>query len=687
MGKIGHAIGMLLCIILAILSHFFSEEINQLFVIDVDQEDEMSAPLVGLQLNESWFVVMVEFESSPLQENAKITTGNQLEEYAQEYLSQAVGNEVQLSIEIHSEILTAPKPVSAYGSDGQNGRDYGDGTEFLPAQLAEFVVRSIEIDSLEQYDLNDDSVIDRFLILHSSQAQEQSSGSSNRIWSHFTSFQEPIKKGSHSFEHYTMASMRHGENGFGTILHEMMHQFGAFDLYPVHDSGYSGSWKGIGVWDIMASGNWNGGGNSPSLPTGPTMAAIGHASTREIVLQWPSGTPSPCIGPTIEIDSRTIGGDRLRIQISDEENIWIEKRTKQGFDESLPGEGILVLLEDWSVGDSDYNAMNIDQRRPYLQTIEADGNQEQLKGINDGVETDLFQPGDEFGEKGVLIRDHDGVLVPWHARIVENQGQWKIEFHSTKCSPSIDINLENFGATVLQNEQISFVTTGGGETTRCWGSLVGSDGRILEFTNNSNENSLHYGSFSSIGMIDSTATFSGTIYCNEDEFDISTTISTVGTIPDVNQMRLEETILVNEPTTLTLPYSGQGNGSGDFTIELEGPLSRVATSNPILEVQEGEGEIVLQIEPQGLLQENMYVLGTIHIESFNGEKWDIEVELKATDGEGFQLLGNQAFVFTIFFILLGAWFATSVFPKKGSSGNEHNEYVVDNHEFLPGDHL
>ena len=86
MGKIGHAVGMLLCIILAILSHFFSEEINALFVIDVDQEDEMSAPLVGLQLNESWFVVMVEFESSPLQENAKITTGNQLEEYAQEYL-------------------------------------------------------------------------------------------------------------------------------------------------------------------------------------------------------------------------------------------------------------------------------------------------------------------------------------------------------------------------------------------------------------------------------------------------------------------------------------------------------------------------------------------------------------------------------------------------------------------------
>ena len=188
-------------------------------------------------------------------------------------------------------------------------------------------------------------------------------------------------------------------------------------------------------------------------------------------------------------------------------------------------------------------------------------------------------------------------------------------------------------------------------------------------------------------MVDSTATFSGKIYCNEDEFDISTTISTVGTIPDVNQMRLKETILVNEPTTLTLPYSGQGNGSGDFTIELEGPLSRVATSNPILEVQEGDGEIVLQIEPQGLLQENMYVLGTIHIESFNGEKWDIEVELKATDGEGFQIIRQSGIRLHHLLHCIRCMVRNLSFSKKRSSGNEHNEYVVDNHEFLPGDHL
>ena len=79
------------------------------------------------------------------------------------------------------------------------------------------------------------------------------------------------------------------------------------------------------------------------------MAAIGHSATKEVALTWPPNSPSPCIGPTLSIDSRSVGGERLRIQISQDEFIWIEKRSQEGFDESLPGDGVLVLLEDWAV--------------------------------------------------------------------------------------------------------------------------------------------------------------------------------------------------------------------------------------------------------------------------------------------------------------------------------------------------
>ena len=61
--------------------------------------------------------------------------------------------------------------------------------------------------------------------------------------------------------------------------------------------------------------------------------------------------------------------------------------------------------------------------------------QGQIK-LKRSVASDLFQPGDEFGERGILIRNHDGILVPWHVRVVEDEGQWNLEFHSTNCLPS-----------------------------------------------------------------------------------------------------------------------------------------------------------------------------------------------------------------------------------------------------------
>ena len=686
MAKTGQAIGMVLCLVLAVLSQMNANEINDLFKIDVSNPVDTSAPMVGLQTNESWFVVLVDFESNQLNNDAKAQIQSEFQEYSGEYFSQALGQEVIVTITIHDEIIRAPKPLSAYGNDGQYGRDYGDGTQFLPATLAKHVVDSINEPTLSDYDLNDDGVVDRFLILHSTLAQEQASGSSNRIWSHFTSFSEPIKNGDLTFEHYTMSSMRHGINGFGTILHEMMHQFGAYDLYPVHDSGYSGSWKGIGVWDIMASGNWNGGGDTPSLPTGPTMAAIGHDASREISLEWPSNSPRPCIGPIIALDDRTNGGDRLRIQVSNDEFIWIEKRVQQGYDASLPGEGVLVLFEDLAAGDSSHNTMNIDQRRPYLKTIEADGNQEQLRGVNDGVGSDLFQPGHEFGERGILIRDHDGILVPWYVRVVDNQGQWNLEFHSTNCSPSTHIDFEDFGTTLLQDEQLVFEQTQSDSMEPCWGALDGSDGRQVIFTNDSVIGSKHYGTFSDLGMIDSTATFTGNIHCGNDVFDVQTTITTLGTIPLPESMRLEETIPVDESSTLSIPYKGEGLGSAEYTIEIDGPLSRIATANPTVDIDEGNGTIVLNIDPQGLLQDNMYVLGTIHLQAFNGESWIIDVELKAVEDDKIPVVGNQSFVLTLFFLIFSVWFAASLFARESTKKEPEQKEYHEAVEFFPGDH-
>ena len=679
MGKKGHAFGMLICLLLSILSFSISSTINSFFDIEIDSEDTDDKPLVGLGNNESWLVVLVDFESDPLQDNEKQAFSTLLEEQARLYFTEAVGSSVNIEIDVHNDIIRSQRPLEYYGKDGASGRDYGDSTQFMPAELSEYVVKNIEVEDWGKYDFNNDEVVDRLLIVHSTLAQEQGGGSSNRIWSHFTTFQNPVLVDGYSIEHYTMSSIRHGMNGIGTILHEMMHQFGAFDLYPVHDSGYSGSWKGIGIWDIMASGNWNGGGDKPSLPTGPTMESIGHDATLELTLEWPMDSQSPCIGPAFDIQSRSDGGARIKIPIGAEEFVWFEKRTTDGFDSSLPGEGILVLLEDKTVGDAQYNALNIDQKRPYLRVIEADGNDEQLQGINDGVYADLFQPGDTFGELGIQIRNHDGILVPWHVNISITDDVWRIEIHSMNCSPPFEINLPDYGLTILNDTPFPIEITNSESVSTCTGTLNGTDGRTITFSSDSEDpESTVSGLFSDKGVLDSIATFSGNVVCNGYSFDIHTTVTTVGTMPLSKEMMIQQAIDPVKITTITIPYIGDGIGDGTYSVDLRGPITRIGTVETPLKVKDGNGTITLEINPNGLLQPNMFVFGEIQLTAFNGEMWTIELELQAESESKIPLLDNQSTIIGIFFVLCSLWFAASYLgERKKKPEIEEIQYEFD----------
>ncbi len=685
MGKKGHASGMLICLLLSILSFSLSSTINSFFDIEIDSSDTEDKPLVGLESNESWLVVLVDFESDPLEDNEKQAFSSLLEEQSRLYFTEAVGSSINIEINVHDEIIRSQRPLEYYGKDGANGRDYGDSTQFMPAELSEYVVNNIEVDDWSKFDLNNDKVVDRLLIVHSTLAQEQGGGSSNRIWSHFTTFQNPISVDGYSIEHYTMSSIRHGMNGIGTILHEMMHQFGAFDLYPVHDSGYSGSWKGIGIWDIMASGNWNGGGDKPSLPTGPTMESIGQEATLDLSLEWPMNSQSPCIGPAFEIQSRSDGGARVKIQIGSEEFVWFEKRSAEGFDASLPGEGILVLLEDKTAGDAQYNALNIDQKRPYLRVIEADGNNEQLQGINDGVYADLFQPGDTFGELGIPIRNHDGILVPWHVNVSITDDVWKIEIHSMNCSPPFEINLPDYGLTILDDASFPIEIIDSESVATCIGALNGTDGRILTFSPNMEvtENQV-IGLFSDTGVLDSIATFSGVVVCNGYAFDIHTTVTTVGTMPVSKEMKVQQVIDPVKVTTITIPYVGDGLGDGTFSVDLRGPITRIGTVDTPLIIENGNGTITLEVNPNGLLQPNMFVFGEIQLTAFNGEVWTIELELQAESESTFPLLDDQSTIIGLFFTVCSVWFAASFLGEKKKKGiveeihsNEEIQYEFD----------
>jgi hypothetical protein len=172
------------------------------------------------------------------------------------------------------------------------------------------------------------------------------------------------------------------------------------------------------------------------------------------------------------------------------------------------------------------------------------------------------------------------------------------------------------------------------------------------------------GVFSSSGIIDSTATFSGILECNDFTFDIHTTVTTVGTIPLPNRMAHNQLIDTDEVTTITIPYIGDGQGDGTFSVDLRGPITRIGTVNSPLKIDNGNGTITLDVTPNGLLQPNMYVFGEIQLTSFNGEEWTIQLELQAESESGIPLLDNQSTIIGIFFAMCSIWFAASSFGEK-----------------------
>ena len=145
-----------------------------------------------------------------------------------------------------------------WGEDSPEMRDSGAEGRGVEGLVEDSVSALLTGVNLSRWDYNDDGFGDRLLILHSGAAQE-SGAASETIWSHFSELQNPVELGEWTISHYTISSLY---SGIGTVVHEMLHQMGALDLYDVHSDLPSSTWKGLGDWDIMASGNWNDNGRN-----------------------------------------------------------------------------------------------------------------------------------------------------------------------------------------------------------------------------------------------------------------------------------------------------------------------------------------------------------------------------------------------------------------------------------------
>jgi len=667
-----------LLMLAGIASLSFEERIDDWIKDNSIQIEKEDIELLGLQETEHWPVLIVDFDAG----NSNWGKGEAEEiliPRASDYLNQLSSSSTNLNIDVYSSITIPEYSMQYYGSDYGIQRDSSEDGTHLPMTLAKEVVNEqIDLVDWKKYDLDDDGWVDRLLILHTSIGQEEG-GDSNRIWSHFTTFDDSISlPGDLKIAHYTMASLATGESGFGTMMHEMLHQLGAYDLYPSHGSINQHSWKGVGDWDIMANGNWNGGGIWPAIPTASTVAEIGVNSSLEIDSAWMEN-PN-CVGPSLVLDSISRGGNSLKIQVAEDEYVWIEYRDNFGFDSYLPGSGVLVTYQDLSAGDLEHNELNANPDRPYLVVIEADGNNGLRTGSNDGEQSDLFINGTSFGNSGTLIRDHDGILIPWAAEI-EISDKAYVNFTSSNCQPKFTIDAPDYGASLLPNEPIEVIITSE-QNCNLTTDLSSSDGRIL-LTNTTQldidevTNVELY--FSSPGSSNSESMVSGIIECGDSMYDLETKILTISRRPIENSFISE--IDAYTSSKITIPIDSEGNDMQRFSAEVDGALSRIASIESQLDL-EGNDEIVVSIDPKGLLAPNMLVKGEIVIFDTSGEKWFIEVELTAKneDSNGFQKLTTPGRAIGIASILASLWVILGIRDKSPSKPEIEEIALDDNTE-------
>ena len=193
-----------------------------------------------------------------------------------------------------------------------------------------------EID-LADFDNDGDGVLDGLAVIHQGTGQEYS-GAVDEIWSHSSVIYGMSFDGI-QVRRYTIEPELLNGNGemakIGVICHEFGHNLGSPDFY---DSDYyesDGYYSGTGVWDLMASGAWN--GNSGDRPAGINM-------WQKIQCEW--------VTPIVLDSTQTVVGMtsahntplayRFDTTVPGEYFI-LENRQQAGtFDIALPGHGLLI---------------------------------------------------------------------------------------------------------------------------------------------------------------------------------------------------------------------------------------------------------------------------------------------------------------------------------------------------------
>ncbi len=263
--------------------------------------------------------------------------------------------------------VTVSMAQSYYGSNDSQGND-----KFPATMVIDACKKADSSVNFADYDWDGDGYVDQVYVVYAGKG-EADGGASTTIWPHEWSLSSASYYGDGSgtltldgvkIDTYACGGELNGSTGtiagIGTMCHEFSHCLGYPDFY---DTDYSGG-QGMGEWDLMDSGSYNGDGYQPS----------GYTSYERWVAGWKEPITLTYSTAVTGMKSLQNGGESYIIYNNGNNNEFylLENRQKQGWDASLPGAGLLILHVDYDESVWSNNQPNDDPSHQRMTWIPAD---------------------------------------------------------------------------------------------------------------------------------------------------------------------------------------------------------------------------------------------------------------------------------------------------------------------------
>lgn len=260
-----------------------------------------------------------------------------------DYFEAQSGGKFKLSFDVVGPVLMS-QPYSYYGRK----QEANVGNMIQEACLG--VSDSVDF---SRYDWNGDGEAEEVFVLYAGYGQaDYDPNDENLIWPLMYNLKYDgikLKLNGTVIDTYACAnelSPTGGLSGIGTFCHEFSHCMGFPDLYDVQDKGS----YGMGSWDLMAGGNYNGDSFRPA----------GYTAYEKMVCGWlePQVLDSTVHSATLR---PLADGGSAYVAYNDaypDEYYVLENRQPVGFDDQLPGRGLLIYHVDYDSAAWEANAVN-----------------------------------------------------------------------------------------------------------------------------------------------------------------------------------------------------------------------------------------------------------------------------------------------------------------------------------------